>query len=98
MVADHRAGPGSDPGIKDCAGSHENARANLGVCPGAGVDVANCVTFLGLASDGVLLDFGVLADTGASADHRVRSDPRARTDLDVAYRSFGVSGYEDGGR
>src|ERR1035437_624264 len=88
MVADHRAGPGS----------HDNAGADLGARPGTGVKVAGCVAFLGLAHDCVLLDLGALADTGASADHRVRADPHTSADLDAAYRSFGVGGYEDRGR
>jgi hypothetical protein len=68
MVADHCVGPGLHPGIDDRAGSHDNAGANLGVRPGTGVKVADCVTFLGLAHDRALLDLGVLADTRASVD------------------------------
>src|SRR5579863_38643 len=98
MVSDHRTGPGLHTRVDDRAGPHDNAWANLGVRSGARVDVADCVTFLGLAHDRVLLDLGVLADTGASADHRVRADPRTRADLDTAYRSFSVGGYEDRGR
>lgn len=97
MVADHCAGPGLHPGVDD-RGSHDNAGADLGARPGSGVKVADCVTCLGLAHDCVLLDLGVLADTGASADHRVRADPRTRADLDAAYRSFVVGGYEYRGR
>src|ERR1039458_6272253 len=98
MVADHRAGPGLHPGIDDRAGSHDHAGADLGACPGAGVEVAGCVAFLGLAYNRVLLDLGVLPGTGASADHCVRADPRTSTDLDAAYCSFGVGRYEDRGR
>src|SRR5580693_6272343 len=98
MVADHRPGAGLDTGIDDRVGTHDNAEANLGVGSGARVDMADCVTFLGLAHDRVLLDLGVLADAGATADHRVRADPCTGTDLDAAYRSFSVGGYEDRGR
>jgi hypothetical protein len=98
MVADHRGSPGLEPGVDDRAGPHDNAGANLGMRPRAGVDVADGITSLGFAYDRVLLDLGVLADTGASAEHRVRADPRTRADLDAAYRSFCVGGYEDRGR
>src|SRR6266568_3977589 len=98
MVADHCLGPGLYPGIDDRAGPHDNAGANLGVRPGAGVELADGVTLLGLAHDRVLLDLGVLANAGASADQRVRAHPRARADLDAAYRPFGVGRCEDRGR
>ena len=76
-------------------GSHDDSGANLGVRPGTGVDVADCVAFLGLAQDRVLLDPSVLSDTHTSVDQRIRSDPRTGTDLDAAHCSFGVGRYED---